>query len=89
MSQSGKRQTKNSSEAVLRSSFVDETKTIGVNGFILAKVGHKITLQLQTTNVTDDTELYSYYDGTNLLLQIKIIYTTSSREVISSVERIA
>ncbi|MEO0271679.1 MAG: hypothetical protein ABIM30_01145 [candidate division WOR-3 bacterium] len=89
MSQSSKKQTNNSSEAVLRGSFVDETKTIGVSGFILAKVGHRITLQIQTTNVTDDTELYSYYDGTNLLLQIRIIYTSGAREVISSVERVA
>lgn len=78
-----------SSENVLRNSYSEETKTLNVSGFISAKVGHKITLDIQTTNVANDTELYSYYDNSTLLMQIKVIYTTGARDVLLSVERVA
>ncbi|MEO0273433.1 MAG: hypothetical protein ABIM30_10210 [candidate division WOR-3 bacterium] len=78
-----------SSENVLRNSYIEETKVLGVGGFISSKVGHRITLQIQTTNVANDTELYTYFDGTQQLMQIKIIYTTSARDLISSVERVS
>lgn len=89
MSVSKKRQSKQSAENVLRSSFVDESKSLSINGFVTAKVGHRITLDIQTTNVVNDTELFSYYDGTDLIMQIRVIYTNGAREIILSVERIA
>lgn len=79
----------NSTESIFRLAFNDNLSSLSVGGFIASKVGHRITLQIQTTNVADDTELYSYYDGSNLLLQIKVIYTNSTREILSSVERVA
>lgn len=78
-----------SGDNILRNSYLEETKSLSVGGFVSARVGHKITLAIQTTNVTDDTELYSYYDGSTLLMQIKIIYTTGARDVMLSVERVA
>lgn len=78
-----------SGDNILRNSYSEETKTLNVSGFISAKVGHRITLQIQTTNVANDTELYSYYDGSTLLMQIKVIYTTGARDLLQSVERVA
>lgn len=78
-----------SGDNILRNSYSEETKTLNVSGFISAKVGHRITLQIQTTNVANDTELYSYYDGSTLLMQIRVIYTTGSRDLLQSVERVA
>ncbi|MDW8347621.1 MAG: hypothetical protein RML94_11745 [Bacteroidia bacterium] len=78
-----------SGDNILRNSYIEEIKSVQVGGFVASKVGHKITLTIQTTNVSNDTELYSYYDGSTLLMQIKIIYTNSTREIIQSVERVA
>ena len=78
-----------SAENVLRSAHVEETGTISVNGFVSAKVGHRITLTILTTNVLNDTERYTYFDGTTQLMQLTIIYTDGTRGTLASVERTA
>lgn len=89
MSSTNKKASPLSSENVLRNSYIEETKVLGVGGFIGSKVGHKITLDIQTTNVANDTELYTYYDGPTQLMQIKVVYTNGARDIMQSVERIA
>lgn len=69
----------------LRGSFNDVDKTISVNGFIVGKVGHKI---LRTDYLTTGDD-FSFYDGANLLYTIRVNYTTSSKAILDSVERIA
>lgn len=76
-------------ENVLRQASNDQTGTIGVGGFITAKVGHRITLAIGTTNITNDTETYTYFDGLTQLLQLELVYTDGSRGTLLSVERIA
>jgi len=70
---------------VLRSAFNEMNKSITTDSFIVGKVGHKI-VRTSPDTVTDD---WSYYDDSVLLYTIQVIYTTSAKEVISSVERIA
>lgn len=72
-----------------RYAFNDTTRTLGVSGFISAKVGHKITLTISTTNVANDTETYEYFDDLVSIMQLEIIYTSGTRETMLSVERIA
>jgi hypothetical protein len=69
----------------LQGAYNDVDKTLSVNGFIVGKVGHRITRSDYLT-VGDD---YSFYDGATLLYTIRVIYTTSSKSILSSVERIA
>lgn len=76
-------------QQTLRGAYNDVDKSLTVNGFVGAKIGHKITLAIQTTTVASDTELYTFFDGATQLMQIKIIYTTSTRDLMLSVERIA
>jgi hypothetical protein len=61
-------------EQIFKQSANDLDKTIAVSGFI--------------NSTTDD---YSYYvdSGATLLYTIRIIFSTSSKEELSSVERIA
>jgi hypothetical protein len=66
-------------------SFNQEDKSITTSSFLTAKVGHKIQYSAPDT-VTDD---WSYYDGTNLLYTIRVIYTDITKSQISSVARIA
>jgi hypothetical protein len=62
---------------------------MSVDGFIVGKVGHKVTLAISTTTIANDTELYSFYDVAALLYQIRVIYTDGSRSQLLSAERIA
>ena len=59
--------------------------TIGVNGFIVGKIGHKI-IKANTDAVTED---YSFLDGSTLLYKIRIVYVDATKEDLSTVERIA
>lgn len=72
-----------SQENVLRNVHNPADGTIGVNGFIVGKVGHKIT----RTDIDAVTEDYSFFDGSNLLYTIRVIYSDSTRATLSSVER--
>lgn len=76
-------------EQAIQYAFNDNTRTVGVGGFITAKVGHKITVTISTTNVANDTETYEYFDSSTSILQLKLIYTNGARTLLLSVERIA
>lgn len=89
MSGTTKKASNLSAENVLRSAHVQETGTISINGFVSAKVGHRITLALTTTSVANDTELYTYFDLTTQIMQLRVVYTDGSRGTLLSVERTA
>lgn len=78
-----KRASDLSSENVLRQIHNPADATIGVNGFITLKQGHRIT-RVDIDSVTED---YSFFDNANLLYTIRIIYTDATQEKIASVER--
>jgi hypothetical protein len=73
---------------VIKSVFNDTDKSLTINGFLVGRVGHKVTLTLSTTNFVNDTETYSFYDNGTLLYSIRIIYTDSTRSVMLEAERI-
>ena len=89
MSDTTKRLSERDYAQALQSSYNQMNATLSVDGFIVGKVGHKVTLAISTTTVLNDTELYSFYDVSTLLYQIKIIYTDGTRNQLLSAERIA
>lgn len=76
-------------QQVLRAAFSDEASTIAVDGFIVGKVGRKITRAVSTTTVANDTETFDYSEDGLSLFQIKVVYTDGTREDLISVERVA
>lgn len=76
-------------QQVIRAIFNDEASTISIDGFIVGKVGRKITRTLSTTTITDDTETFDYLEDGVSLFQLKVIYTDGAREDLLSVERIS
>ena len=86
---SEKKASHQSADNTLRESFNDIDKTLSVNGFLVGKVGHKITLTIQTTTVANDTESYSFLDTGVLLYTLTIIYTDGTRNTLLSAERTA
>lgn len=83
MSESQKPMSQLDFQQVIKFASNDVNKTIGVDGFIVGKVGHKMTV----TYPSGTTEVYSFYDGSTLLYELTIVYTDSTKESLSSVER--
>ncbi len=76
-------------QQTLKSSYNDVNATLSVDGFLVGKVGNKVTLAISTTNVANDTETYTFLDSATTLYQLRIIYTDGTRELMLSAERIA
>jgi len=74
-----------SSENTLRGAFHDVDASITTNGFLVGKVGHKITRSVVSATVDD----YSFYDGTTLLYTLRITYDNAAHDNVNEAERIA
>jgi hypothetical protein len=83
MSQTSKPMSERDFSQVIKNSSNEVNKTIGVDGFLVGKVGHRI----EVTYPDSTTEVYTFKDGTNILYAITLVYTTSSKEFLSSAER--
>lgn len=73
----------------LQGAFNDVDKTITINSFLVGLVGREITLVIQTTNVANDTELYTFLESGTQLYQFQIIYTDGTRTTLMSATRIS
>lgn len=89
MAVSEKSVTKRDSDDVLKYSFNEEGRTLGVDGFLSGKVGHKVEVTISTTNVANDTETYTFSDSGTTLFEIEVIYSDGTRQVLESAERIS
>lgn len=67
----------------------DVDSSLQVSGFLTSKIGARITLAISTTSVADDTEIYTFFDGTDALYQIRLIYTSAGKTQLISAERIS
>ena len=76
-------------DQVLRKAYNVEDSTMSVNGFIVGKVGHRITRTITNTNVANDTERFSFFDNAIQLYIIDVIYATGDREELIEVRRVA
>jgi hypothetical protein len=78
-----------SSENTLRSAFNDVDSSITTNGFLVGKVGHKVTAALSTTSIANDTITYSFFDGSTALYQLKLVFPSAQTLPLLSAERIS
>lgn len=73
-------------QQTLKLSFNDSNDTLGVDGFIVGKIGNTIN----KVNTSATVETYSFYqDYTTLLYQITITYVDSTKNDFISVVRTA
>lgn len=80
------KQTSNMSEEnVLRQIHNEIDGTISTNGFLVGKVGHKVTRTVISPTVDD----YSFFDVATLLYTIRITYNNASHDEINIAERTA
>lgn len=87
-------------DQALRKAYNVEDSTLSVNGFIVGKIGHKVTVTITTTNVADDTEKFTFTDqspdptlnnptGAPITLYvIDVVYTDGGRTTFLSAERV-
>jgi hypothetical protein len=78
-----------SSDNVMRDVHVTESSSLTINGFVTGKVGRKIELAITTTNVANDTEVYTYKEDGSTVMVLTVVYTNGNRDVLLSVERTA
>lgn len=88
MTKTTKRSTRKDGMQTLQMAYNDVDASLTTNGFLVGKVGHKVTLAIETTTISNDTELYSFYDSDTLLYQIKLIYTDDTKAQLISAERV-
>lgn len=89
MSKTTKKGTRKDGMQTLQMAFNDVDASITTNGFLVGKIGHKVTLEIVTTNMMSDSELYTFLDGEELLYQIKLVYTDAGKTQLLSAERVA
>ena len=89
MAQTSKPLSQHDYSQAIQGSYNEVDKTLSVNGFIVGKVGHKVTLAIATTLVLNDTEVYTFLDGATVLYEITIVYTDGTRALMVSAERTA
>jgi hypothetical protein len=87
--ESTKKKSNRDANQTLQYAFNDVDNTLSINGFIAAKVGHKVTLEITTTLIGSDTEIYRFFDDNAQLYEITLIYTDGSRGTLISAERTA
>lgn len=89
MSNTIKRLSERDANQTLQGSFNDVDMSLTTNGFLVGKVGRKVSAIISTTSVANDTITYTFSeDGTNLYAY-EIIYTDGTRSVLVSAERIS
>lgn len=76
-------------QQTLKRSFNDVDHSMTSSGFLVGKVGRKVTQLISTTTVSNDTVDFSYYEDGVLLYTLRIIYTDGSQNTLLSAERIA
>lgn len=69
----------------LQASYNDVNDTLGVDGFVVGKIGRKIVRTLASAT----TEQYNFSEDGVLLYTILITYTDATLETLVSVERTA
>lgn len=73
----------------LQHSYNDVNATLGVDGFIIGKVGRKIDVTISTTTILNDSQTFAFSESGTALYSIKLIFTDGARQELLSVERIS
>lgn len=74
----------------LQQSFNQVDASITTNGFLIGKVGNKITQTISTTTVLNDTATFNFYcDLTTPLYTYVLVFTDSTQSTLISATRTA
>lgn len=74
---------------VMAATYNSVDKSLSTSGFVVAKVGRKITQTIATTSLANDTLLFDHLENGVSLYVLKVVYLESNRTTLLSVERIS
>lgn len=74
---------------VLPLSFNDVDNSLTTAGFLVGKVGRKVTLTISTTTLSNDTQTFAFSENGVNLYSLKLIFTDSTYATLVSAERIS
>ena len=66
----------------------NEAGMICTEGWVTGLVGRRITPTIGTTNVADDTEIYTYSENGVILVVLHNVYTDGARTTVLYTERV-
>jgi hypothetical protein len=89
MANINKTSTRKDANQVIKNAFNDVDDSLTTSGFLTSKVGNKIERAVSTTSIANDTETYTFYDGSTALYSIKIVYTDGDKTDMLYAERIS
>ena len=89
MSHTVKNLSERDARQTLQLSFNDVDASLTTNGFLVGKVGRKVTLAISTTTVANDTQTFTFLEDGVTLYSLKIIYTDNTYATMLSAERIS
>lgn len=89
MSNTSKPLSERDANQTLMAAFNESDHSITTAGFLVGRVGHKITMAISTTSAANDTQTYTFLDNGTTLYALKLIYTDSTYATLVSAERIS
>lgn len=72
------------SAQTLQGSYNDVDASLSINGYLIAKVGRKVELEIDA-----ETEVYTFSESGVTLYELTLVYTNSDRTDLVSAERTA
>jgi hypothetical protein len=76
-------------QQTLQGSFNDVNSTIGVDGFIVGLVGRRIDVATTTTNVSGDSQTFTFSENGTQLYTLLVVYTDNTQQTLLYVQRTA
>lgn len=76
-------------DQTLRSAYNAVDATFSTNGFLVGQVGNTVVVTITTTNLANDSEVYTFSDIAHQLYQLKLVYTDGTRTTLMSATRIS
>lgn len=85
MSNTTKPLSERDANQALQSSYNDVNATLGVDGFLVGKVGRKIVRTVVSATVDD----YEFFEGSTSLYVFRITYSNAAHDDVNEAERTA
>ena len=89
MSNTTKNLSDRDSGQTLQLAFNESDASLTTAGFLVGKVGRKVVVALATTNVANDSQIFSFSESGTALYSLKLIFTDATLATLLSAERIS
>jgi len=76
-------------DQVLKRAYNPDDASLTINGWIAGQVGNSITQTITTTNVANDTAIFSFKENGTQIYQLTIVYTDATQGTMISATRTA